>query len=102
MTSNLKTSVATPRRIARILCRALICVAGLAVVATESNAQPAPMAGRYDYYYMWDCAAGCILQTDSAVFTPWTIYGGAQPTWSPNGARVAFTTGYHILVIPST
>jgi Tol biopolymer transport system component len=102
MTSNLKTSVDMPRRIARILCRALMCVAGLAVVATESNAQTWPMAGRYDIYYMWDCPAGCILQSGSYGFTPWATFGGAHPTWSPNGARIAFTTGLNILVVPST
>jgi Tol biopolymer transport system component len=102
MTSNLKRSVDTPRRIARILCRALMCVAALALAATEANAQTTPMAYRWDYYYLWDCPAGCIIAFDSYGFTPWATFGGVQPTWSPSGARVAFTNGYNIFVIPST
>jgi Tol biopolymer transport system component len=79
-----------------------MCVAGLAVLATEANAQPTPMAYRLDYYYLSDCPAGCTIQFDSYAFTPWAMIGGTQPTWSPSRARVAVTNGYDIFVIPST
>jgi hypothetical protein len=104
MTSNLKRSVDTPRTIARILCRAFMCAAGLAMEATAANAQAnlSRMAYRFDGYQLMDCSAGCTLDVWYAVVTPWTTIGGYQPTWSPDGARIAFTDGYNISVIPST
>jgi hypothetical protein len=102
MTSNLKRSVDTPRTIARILCRAFMCAAGLAMGATAANAQAnlSRMAYRFDGYQLMDCSAGCTLDVWYAVVTPWTTIGGYQPTWSPDGARIAFTDGYNISVIP--
>src|SRR5262245_35869483 len=103
MASNLKRSVDTPRRIARILCRALMCAAGLAVAATAANAQTSlpGMAYRADIV-VTDCSADCTINVWHFVVTPWTTFWGYQPTWSPDRARVAFTDGYDIFVIPST
>src|SRR5215831_1744036 len=103
MTSNLKRPVEMRRRIARILCRALMCVTGLAAAATESNAQPTVLAYRFDdYYLMGNCDTGCALVVSPYIVTPWAGSGGYQPTWSPDRARIAFTDGYNIFVIPST
>src|SRR5215813_14103649 len=107
MASNLKRSVDMRRRIARILCRALMCAAVLAVAATAVNAQTSlpGMAYRADVL-VTDCSADCTVNVWSFVVTPWTTAwgysGGYQPTWSPDRARVAFADGRDIFIIPST
>jgi hypothetical protein len=105
MTSNLKRPMDTPRTIARILCRAFMCAAGLAMGTTAANAQAnlPQMAYRFDWYQLIDCAAGCALDVWPIVVTPWaTFWGFSHPTWSPDAARIAVTDGYNIYVIPST
>src|SRR6266536_3623768 len=83
------------------LCRALICAVGLAVVATAANAQTSVLAYRSDSVYgPLDCEAGCYWDVYSVVIPAGVV--GYQPTWSPDGARLAFTDGYDIFVIPAT
>ena len=102
MARNSKGSVNTLRRIARIVCRALICTGGLAVIATAANAQTTPLAYRSDadFYGPLDCEAGCYWDVFPVVIPAGVA--GYQPTWSPDGAWLAFTDGYDIFVIPAT
>src|SRR5262245_18054536 len=100
-----KTSVDTLRRIARIICGALFCAGELAVMATAANAQTSRLAYRTDFVYgPFDCEAGCYWEVEPHL----TLAGvlvyqpGYQPTWSPDGAWVAFTDGYDIFVVPAT
>src|SRR5262245_41482753 len=100
MASNSKSSVDTLRRIARILCRALICAGGLALIATAAEAQTSLLSYRsVSVYGPFDCEAGCYWEVDSVVIGG---VGGYQNSWSPDGAWVAFTDGYNIFVIPAT
>jgi len=84
---------------------ALFFAGGLAVMATAANAQTSLLAYRTDFFYgPFDCEAGCYWEVEPHV----TLAGilvyqpGYQPTWSPDGAWVAFTDGYDIFVIPAT
>src|SRR5262245_27282613 len=109
MTSDATRSVSAQRRIGRILCRAVICAAGLAVASAHAHAQTSPSAMAYTAYYvsafLQDCDAGCYVEIveGTGVVTPSANIGwGSQPTWSPTGALVAFSNGENIFIIPST
>jgi PKD repeat protein len=91
----------TARRITRILRRALICAGGLAVIATAANAQTSLLAYRHDDVYgPFDCEAGCYWEVYPVVIPAGVV--GYQPSWSPDGASLAFTDGYDIFVVPAT
>jgi PKD repeat protein len=103
MTSNVKGSLSTLRRIARILTRALMCATGLTMVA-EAHAQTtlSQMAYRADFVVAgpFDCESGCYWEM-SYVVMPAGVEG-FEPSWSPDGAWLAFTNFYDIFVVPAT
>jgi len=69
--------------------------------STTANAQTSVLAYRSDSVYgPFDCEAGCYWDVYSVVIPAGVE--GYQPTWSPDGAWLAFTDGYNIFVIPAT
>jgi len=60
---------------------------------------------RTSYYYLQDCEAGCYVDWYSNLVTPWATIGGDdvfQPSWSPDRAWIATTTGYDIVLYSPT
>lgn len=77
----------------RRLSRALACTAVIAgLAASETAAQPVPLAYRADYPYLCfeDEHQMDFIETDSYLVTPGTTLQFAdEPTWSPDGTRIA-------------
>jgi PKD repeat protein len=107
MTTRLEPSGTVAWRSVRLLGRALLWILGLIALPTQADAQtsPPPLAYRISYYFLQDCESGCYVDWYSNLVTPWATIGGDdvfQPSWSPDRAWIATTTGYDIVLYSPT
>ena len=73
---------------------------GLATLEGIASAQTSPARIAYDFCYAWDYDYICqIVAGGSGVAWRWGQDSALGPKWSPDGSRVAFVAGAHILVV---